>query len=788
MTRDLIRRGDNERLVFSATPLPQLTDVPVEGTYEVSLNEGSEPDETAAFEFDPNASPAQARDYVVAAASGTLMGALSVLWQQDLNLADARRLGAEKIEKIVIGAAQRVGLNKDNPSIADAIRFLEKSFPFVGDKLTAAFGGGLQHHLRDFSHHPSPVGLVCSILMQFTGKGFGTATDGSFLIVDLPAEALKDGMLFGRNSEEKFLYGTLNWMLHLISDMAGSSATPGLGTGIPGPLLSFLKEASALPFFRDMSIAHEDKIATFSQWVSKAFNGTLLKDEDGNPLRFDLRTEVGLAGQILTQVPAVLANECIVRGFYTITRFVDELKRCDVSSVKDLTRINPSRFLPLNSRALTRMLTVASGSFVVVNTAIAAVRAVVEGAASGEVGAVPLFFMRLNYVGIGRFAFALRADSSYIYEDVEQWWERRRASKAGADVAVFAPMGDDVQRVLDSLRMAWLEDDCRRDKKDAVRARKEILIGAWKRRQLAACEETDANYFRDSADAYRELSALCAREGGESLRLAIAQQLLVFEPYVTDKKLSLSHKWLTDVFVTEQDVIDAATLKRLRSARTSYDRWLSGTYTRLAVGGAAAAAATVATGGVAAVAAPAIAAALAGEAVVGLSGAALTSASLAWVGGGSLAAGGLGMAGGSAIITGGGAVLGLTTASGGAALVGALSKDYAEQVKRGCVEWLAQCSVLVEETPTLALRIIEESKARFERAIDADKRTIETLKGAKERGQKKLRQSLEKGGSHLGYTVAELGRLEKKAREAAVERGDLAPSASSDVARVADAD
>ena len=40
MTRDLIRRGDSERLVFSETPLPQLTDVRVEGTYEVSLSEG----------------------------------------------------------------------------------------------------------------------------------------------------------------------------------------------------------------------------------------------------------------------------------------------------------------------------------------------------------------------------------------------------------------------------------------------------------------------------------------------------------------------------------------------------------------------------------------------------------------------------------------------------------------------------------------------------------------------------------------------------------------------------
>ena len=645
-----------------------------------------------------------------------------------------------------------------------------------------------QHHLRDFSHHPSPVGLVCSLLMQFTGKGFGTKTDGTFAIFDLPADAMKDGLLVGRNVPEKILYGTVKWLFHLISDMAGSSSTPGAGTGIPGPLLSFLKEASALPFFRDLSIGYEGKMRTLSQWISKAFNGTLLKDEDGNPLRFDLRTEVGLAEQILTQVPAVLANECIVRGFYTITRFIDELKRCDVSSVKDLARINPSRFLPLNSRALTRMLTVASGSFVVVNSGIAAVRAVVEGTASGGVGAVPLFFMRLNYAGIGRFAFALRADSSYIYEDVEAWWEQYQKSKKRAEVAVYAPLGQDVQRVLDSLLMVWLEDDCQRENKEDKRARKEIQIGARKRRQEITADVGQGSYFLESAEAYRELRGTCSGEGGELVRLAIAQNLLGYQPYAAERGLSLSQTWLTDVFVAEQDVIDAALLKRLKGAQQSYDRWLSGTYTKWAVRGAVAVAATVATGGVAAVAAPAIATVLAGEAVVGLSGAALTSASLAWVGGGSLAAGGLGMAGGTAIITGGGAVIGLTTAASGATLVGVLSKDYAEQVKRGCVDWLAQCSVLLEESPAQALRVIEELKARLERAIDADKRTIKALKGTKEKDQKKLGQSLEKGVSHLSYTVAELGRLEKKAREAAVERGDLAPSASSDVVRVADAD
>ena len=146
------------------------------------------------------------------------------------------------------------------------------------------------------------------------------------------------------------------------------------------------------------------------------------------------------------------------------------------------------------------------------------------------------------------------------------------------------------------------------------------------------------------------------------------------------------------------------------------------------------------------------------------------------------------MAGGTAIITGGGAVIGLTTAASGATLVGVLSKDYAEQVKRGCVEWLAQCSVLVEETPTLALRIIEESKARLERVIEADNRTIDALNGATEKEQKKLRKSLKESVSHFGYTVAELGRLEKKAREAAVERGDLAPGTSSDIARAGSSD
>lgn len=785
MDQDLILHGgDDECRLFPKTPLPQLTGVPVEGTYEVSLNQGAQPEETFSYEYDPSASPAQARDYLFAAASGVLMGAINVLWQKDFNLADARAWGSEKVEGFVISTAKRVGLSKEGATIEDAIRYLEKTFPFAGDKLTAQFGGGLQHHLRDFSHHPSPVGLVCSLIMQFTGKGVGTATDGSFAMFDLPASVVGgEPPLIGRNLEEKILFGTVNWVLHLISDMAGSSATPGAGTGIPGPILSFLKEVSALPFFQDMSIGRDGKFRTFSQWISKAFNGTLFTDDAGDPLRFDLRTEIGLLGQALTQAPSVLANECIVRGFYTVTRLVDELKRCNVSSVKDIARVNPSRFLPVNSRALARMLTVASGSFVAVNASLAAVRAATEGMATDGAGFVSLFFMRLNYVGVARFAFALWADRSYIYEDVTQAWERYCHDSVGTDVAVSAPAGEEAQRVLDSLILAWCEDDCQRTKKTEHRERKEQLTSAWKRSRCLAYDENRGDYFRDPASAYRELRAIREGENGAIRCLYIAQVLRSFDPYRMEKKLSFSVDWRDKAFVNEQDVIDATMLTRLGRAEASYERVLSGAVSKRAVVGTGVVATTIAMGGIAWFAAPLIAPFLAGEAVAGLSGAALTSASLAWVGGGSLAAGGLGMAGGVAIITGGGAALGLATASGSAALAGTLAKDHAQRVKTDCVGALSQCSLLVEMEPGDALRCISELRAFLERRKASDQRAIDSLKDKKDRESKGSVKRLDKGTSHIDKTIKELGSLEEKARETAVKNGVLRPDSGSELVR-----
>ena len=103
------------------------------------------------------------------------------------NLAEAEHWGKEKASQFVLGVAQSKGYKGE--TLAGAIRFLEKAFPIPADLLTSEFGGGLQHHLRDFGHHPTLLGLFFSLLTQFTGLGFGTDTEGSFIVRKLPDQA-----------------------------------------------------------------------------------------------------------------------------------------------------------------------------------------------------------------------------------------------------------------------------------------------------------------------------------------------------------------------------------------------------------------------------------------------------------------------------------------------------------------------------------------------------------------------------------------------------------------------
>ena len=182
-------------------------------------------------------------DYSVAVASGVLAGLIDSFFVGEIDLKECHEYGNSKVEDIV----KKVGKNDD---IKKSIKNLEdktkKVFP--SDSNLNDFGGGRQHHLRDFAHHPTPVGLACSLLTQFTEQCYGTDTSGAFLVVPV-----KDKSRIGDTLPKKIIYGTLYWFVHLVSDMAGSSEHAGGGTGLPGPILSLAKELSSLPFFKKLN-------------------------------------------------------------------------------------------------------------------------------------------------------------------------------------------------------------------------------------------------------------------------------------------------------------------------------------------------------------------------------------------------------------------------------------------------------------------------------------------------------------------------------------------------------
>lgn len=345
-------------------------------------------------------------DYMVAVGSGIIAGAIDIVFVKDFSLEGARDWGTEKVEKFVKQVAKTQGCKSND--LAKAVKCLEDKFPIVADKLTAQFGGGRQHHLRDFSHHPTPIGLIFSLLTQFTGRAYGTDTRGVFQMFEVPGNGLE---LIGKDIPQKIVFGVVNWMFHMVSDMAGSSGSliiGGSGTGLPGPIVSLLKEMAALPIFKK---TNEQGNKEISVWISKLFNGTLLKDSKGMPLKVDLRTELGIVNEVSKQALPVVINECIVRGFYFVRRLVIAIKNSKIENVKDLGKIDWKSTVPIGTGTITRMLTIATGTMTAIDLADAAIESAIKSGGIQNPAFAANMVMKVNFVGIGRFAIAVGSEA-----------------------------------------------------------------------------------------------------------------------------------------------------------------------------------------------------------------------------------------------------------------------------------------------------------------------------------------------------------------------------------------
>ena len=352
-------------------------------------------------------------DVLISAASGLLAGLLDVFWVGEFSLHNAQEWGRETTNNFVIEVAHTQGYKKDD--LEGAIKCLEDGYINPSDKLTPEFGGGLQHHLRDFSHHPTLVGLIFSVLTQFTGEGYGTDVNGHFVHIKLPASAQ-----LGTTFEERVECGIINWAFHLASDMAGTHQTAGKGTGIPGPILATVKEASTLPFIREATVEYKGDDIPLSQMISKLFNGTAFPHESIHDVtRLDLRTELGVAAHIAKQELPLIINQCVVRSFYLIRRFIAECKDKDVQCVRDIIKLEPESFMPYNSsRTLTHMLTISEGVFVAVDLTDATVRAFANsGESKADVFADIL--KRANINGIVHLGISVKRELCFAVADIK---------------------------------------------------------------------------------------------------------------------------------------------------------------------------------------------------------------------------------------------------------------------------------------------------------------------------------------------------------------------------------
>lgn len=657
-------------------------------------------------QIDLLSSHADRLDYLVSIGSGLLCGLLDILWVGDFSLERGRNIASDEIDSFVTKTAKLLGCKNDD--LESAVKFLEKKFPIPSDGNTPDFGGGLQHHLRDFGHHPTIVGLLFSLLTQFTYKSYGTDVNGVFKIADVPDESKK---FIGNDVPSKILFGTITWFFHLVSDVAGSNSSVGKsgGTGIPGPLLALAKELSVLPIFKNINVGDN----SLSVFLSKLFNGTLLAkhDESGRiikdtVLKFDLRGEFGVGIEIGKQAIPVIANECFVRSFYFIRQLALEIKENEIHLIKDLKQIDWGKVKPMNNPTITRMLTIATGVFTSVDV--------------GEAIITQKYWVSINFVGVGRFSVAIGEDVTWclkarnlkkikqMYEDINRFaykhFDDNIYERIGTDMNMnIDKFGLTVEQteILYNLEYYKTLNDIQITKlpinNEGIKSLKREWLNEWKEyiskgfSSFLQIEGAKLNWYSEQ----ELIQKIEENEPQNSWFRLILLEAMIFEPYYPlglekDKKgndmPSKKYKDLKNIINgykkgNGDDYINSFFfgsyyskdyIKRLRKCYDKTLRELNEVLKTVITTLSITSIITIVTIATAGIFAPAIAVALVGSNFAGLSGAALTSACLAYLGGGAIAIGGAGMTGGAIAIVGGGAVLGFGVGAGVGGAVGAV--------------------------------------------------------------------------------------------------------------------
>lgn len=387
-------------------------------------------------------------DYAFAVFSGIMAGAIDALFVGETIITDGDiALSHQQVNHFIQEYASARGFDRER--LKDAISDLEKAFKVAQDNVWKGAGIGVSaknHHLADLAHHPTPLGLASSIIVQFLRIGTFVNKDGEwhFILVETSAkdivEILVPAVITGilnwlvfiaakkyEQDEGKEVPAALrklahlvastpmiielakcadNWFGHLVSDMGGSKNTAGGGMGIPGVFISLLYEFASLPILKNTGLP-------------------MLVNELYEKQKIDLRHEIPLYKAAGKQAIPVAFNEIYVRIGYFASHLASEL----AEHGNDVAKVNWSNVIPFRSRTVDRMLAVASMTFTVADTADAAIHAAIESGGNWVLFS-GRFVTRFNYVGAGRAAVAIVKEISNERKETQLIHEKMILSEA----------------------------------------------------------------------------------------------------------------------------------------------------------------------------------------------------------------------------------------------------------------------------------------------------------------------------------------------------------------------
>lgn len=330
-------------------------------------------------------------DYLLAASSGAICGVMDIFLVGKPGESPLGDITDKWFENRVVDFANLVkGKEKDHiDSYKSAIQLLEKKFKIPYDQTGAGDAGKMvfdltmsNHHFKSLAHNPSLLGLFFSILDQFNNESH-FITDGELISLEKADDKFE---LRGKTVPAKFFCAFVNWFGHLISDVSGSKSSQGRGMGIPSPLWTWSNDI----------IAIKRKLNLDASEIDKSINDLALNlFSKGYDARFQT-----------TQLIPVIINEMIVRLLYSIRRLIKYYSKTEKGS-RSFNSLWES-CEPFSNATVKRMLTVAHGTFCLIDASDATVRGFAKGGGAFN----PLeFFLRLNIVGIGRFTISLYGEA-----------------------------------------------------------------------------------------------------------------------------------------------------------------------------------------------------------------------------------------------------------------------------------------------------------------------------------------------------------------------------------------